>query len=109
MKKIKLMLIKTGSIIATLLMFSPLITLVKSDYLLSKYSLVEFVILLIITLCYDLYMYSQICKTHEMEEEKKRYYNFIKNSDKKLNLKLSYKEKNKYNEEYIEKLMEKYF
>lgn len=109
MKKTKLILIKTGSVIATLLMFSPLIILVKSEYLLSKYSLVEFVILLIITLCYDLYMYSQICKIHEMKEEKKHYYNFIKNSDEKLNLKLSYKEKNEHNEEYIEKLMKNFF
>lgn len=67
-------IIKFGNIIATLLMFSPIIIVTYYNDLKSSY----FWILLICSICYDIYYYSVIQFHNYMEEQKKLYENVQK-------------------------------
>lgn len=97
------LLINIGGVIAILLMISPVIVI--NFY--SSFETYEFIFLLIVTLCYDFYLYSIIDKDNRMKNEKNHYYNVMKGIHKKL--KLTDKEKIKHLEEYIEKLINNYF
>jgi Mn2+/Fe2+ NRAMP family transporter len=100
---IKNLAIKMGGIIAVIMMFSPFIILSQYD----KFKSLDFYFFLIISILYDVYMYSVIKR--ENNNVKEHYYKYIKNSDKKLNLKTNYKEKYEVLEKYIENLLEEYF
>lgn len=102
MKKV---LIKLGNVIAGLLIFGPLIVIHYSNSI----KINDFVFLLVCSILYDIYMYSNLKKNDEMRNAKKHYYEYIKNADKKLNLKVTYKEKFNKLQNYVEELLEKYF
>lgn len=102
MKKV---LIKSGSVIAALLMFSPLFVIHYSNSIKTN----DFVFLLVCSILYDIYMYSNLEKNNEMQNTKKHYYKIVKDADKKLNLNVTYKEKFNELQNYVEELLEKYF
>ena len=103
---IKKTCIKLGSLVAILLMFAPLVILVKYNYDLTNYDCLFF---FICSILYDVYYYTVIKFENNKNSIKEHYYKFVKNEDKKLKLKLSYEEKYKVLEEYVEDLLEKYF
>lgn len=69
MKKIYKYLVNIGNIIAILLMITPIVVLNFTDEI-GRY----WWIFLIISICYDIYIYSIIHKNSEMEECKKLYF-----------------------------------
>lgn len=71
--KIYKFLISIGNIVAILLMIMPIIILNFIDKI-GKY----WWLLLIFSICYDVYMYSIIHKNNEMEECKKLYFDVYK-------------------------------
>ena len=101
----KTVLIKLGNVIAILLIFGPIVVVHYSNNIKTN----DFIFLLICSILYDIYMYSNLKKNDEMQNEKKHYYNYVKDADKKLNLKITYKEKFNELQNYVEKLLEKYF
>ena len=103
---IKKIVIGSGRIIATLLMFSPIVLLVLYNYNLSNIDLIFF---LICSILYDFYFFTVIKFENNKNSVKEHYYKYIKDSDKKLNLKISDKEKIKNLENYIENLINTYF
>ena len=103
MFKIKTILINLGKISAIFLMLSPFWVLDNIEKL--NYWYLYF----IFSICYDIYIFSIIEKENSMENEKKHYYSFVKNAEKKLNLKLNPQEKIKNLQDYIERLLNNYF
>ena len=93
-----------GQVIALLLMFFTLEPIVNSE----KYSTGMCILLIVMWILYDIYIYNSIFIVQkEKEKEKEHYWKYIKNADKKLNIKLSYKEKFENLEEYIENYFNK--
>lgn len=103
---IKNICLKFGQLVATLLMVSPLIILVKYNYNLENPDCLFF---FICSILYDIYFYNIIVFENDKQSVKDHYYKSIKNADKKLNLNLSDKEKFDNLENYVEELLEKYF
>lgn len=99
----KALAIKIGSVIATLWMFSPLVIL--SQY--NELQTLDFIFFFIISIFYDVYMYSVITKSDNHVKE--HYYKFVKDADKKLNLEISYKDKYENLEKFVEDLLDRYF
>ncbi len=99
----KKLLIDLGKVIAILLMLTPLVIVSQYEYLEVECCL----ILLICSILYDIYMYSVISHSNDIQNAKEYYYNYIKDADKKLNLKLTDKEKLETLENYIEDYFEK--
>lgn len=85
-------------------MFSPITIIAYYD----RFERIDFCFLLCCTILYDVYMYSIIQKSNNFEGDKEQYYKFVKNSNKKLNAKISYEEKFKLLEEWIEGFLDKY-
>lgn len=102
MKKI---LINLGQVIAILLMISPYFFIHNFN----SFDNANFLFFLTCSILYDVYMYSVITKKEKMKEEKEKYYNYLKNIDKKMKLNLSEKDKLKFTEEYLEKIFNEYF
>ena len=67
-------IIKAGNLVATLLMFTPLIVIVYYK----SFETLNFIIFLVCSVCYDIYYYSVIQFDQYMEEQKKLYEN-VKN------------------------------
>lgn len=64
-------IIKVGNLIATLLMFTPLVVITYYK----NFGTTEFIIFLVCSICYDIYYYSVIQFDNYMEEQKKLYEN----------------------------------
>lgn len=96
--KIKEWCINIGGVIATLLMFAPLYIIVNSE----KYSTQNCLFYLVVWIFYDIYMYQIIQHRDDKKKAKEHYYKWVKDADKKLSLELSYEEKFKNLEKYIE-------
>lgn len=71
MDKIKRKLINAGSAIATLAMLSPVIIIIQYD----KFKTMDFWFWLIVSVLYDMYMYSIIKKEQYIEESKSLFFN----------------------------------
>lgn len=84
-------------------MFSPLLIIGIAEDL----NFTNFIFLFIASIMYDFYIYSIIQKEKFILEEKNHYYNFIKDSGKKLHIKISCEEKSKTLQDYIENLLKK--
>ena len=100
MKKI---LISLGKVVAILLMLSPLVVFCQ----LNNMKTAQWIFWLVTSVLYAIYMYSIISNEDDIEQEKEHYYKFVKDSDKKLALKLTYKEKYENLEKYIEDYFER--
>ena len=93
-----------GQVIALLLMFFTLEPIVNSE----KYSTGMCILLIVMWILYDIYIYNSIFIVQkEKEKEKEHYYRWVKRKDEKLGLNLSYKEKFELLEEYIENYFNK--
>ena len=103
MNKLKSLVTQFGCGIAVLLMLSPLAIIIRIEF----YSTKEIIILLIISISYDVYMFQALLTDDAIKKEKEHYYNFVKDADKKLNLKLTDKEKYEHLQNYIENFFEK--
>lgn len=66
-------IIKIGSVVSILLMISPLVILRYNEQI-GKY----WWILLVLSICYDFYIYSLIQFNEKMEESKKLYHNVVR-------------------------------
>lgn len=64
-------IIKVGNLVATLLMFTPLIIIACYK----SFETLNFIIFLVCSVCYDIYYYSIIQFDQYMEEQKKLYEN----------------------------------
>ena len=99
MKKI---LLNLGQVVAVFLMLWPL-------YIIFNYENIKFPIIeLIISISYCIYLYSVIDKQNRMEKVKKNYYEQIK-FKKKLMSEMTDKEILKFQEKYIENLINEFF
>lgn len=96
MKKV---LCKIGNVIAILLMISPIIIISLNNKLDNYWWL-----LLILSICYDFYIYSNILKSEYIEKIEKRYVKYIK-PNKILNIEISDKEHIKIYEDFIEEII----
>lgn len=96
MKKV---LCKIGNVIAILLMVSPIIIISLNNKLDNYWWL-----LLILSICYDFYIYSNILKSEYIEKIEKRYLKYIK-PNKILNVETSDKEHIKIYEDFIEEII----
>lgn len=96
MKKV---LCKIGNVIAILLMVSPIIIISLNNKLDNYWWL-----LLILSICYDFYIYSNILKSEYIEEIEKRYNKYIK-PNKVLNVDISDKEHLNIYEKFIEEII----
>lgn len=96
MKKV---LCRIGNVIAILLMISPIIIISLNNKLDNYWWL-----LLILSICYDFYIYSNILKSEYIGKIEKRYVKYIKPS-KILNIEISDKEHIKIYEDFIEEII----
>ena len=96
MKKV---LCKIGNVIAILLTISPIIIISLNNKLDNYWWL-----LLILSICYDFYIYSNILKSEYIEKIEKRYVKYIK-PNKILNIEISDKEHIKIYEDFIEEII----
>lgn len=101
MKRVCILL---GQTIAILLMFSPLIILSQHSIFSRSF---DFLLLIIVSILYDIYMYHIICNSNIIEKEKEHYYKYVKDINKKIKLKLTTEEKYKLLEEYIENFFDR--
>lgn len=99
MRKMKKILNKTGNIIAIMLMIMPIVIIVSNDKIGNYWW-----ILLVFSICYDFYMYSNILKSEYIEEIEKRYNKYIK-PNKVLNVDISDKEHLNIYEKFIEEII----
>ncbi len=74
MKFFKKIVVKIGNMVSILLMISPIIILFKKDDINENYWL----ILLILSICYDFYVYSTILFNEEMEKSKELFFKVSK-------------------------------
>ena len=95
-------IIQIGSVIAALLMLAPLYIIINSD----NFSQTHFLILLICSILYDVYMYNEIEKNNYIENAEKRYYDFIKPNNG-INNNFSIKERLENTFKFIEELFSK--
>ena len=99
MRKMKKILNKTGNIIAIMLMIMPIVIIVSNDKIGNYWW-----ILLVFSICYDFYMYSNILKSEYIEEIEKRYNKYIK-TNKVLDVDISDKEHLNIYEKFIEEII----
>lgn len=99
MRKMKKILNKTGNIIAIMLMIMPIVIIVSNDKIGNYWW-----ILLVFSICYDFYMYSNILKSEYIEEIEKRYNKYIK-PNKMLDVDISGKEHLSIYEKFIEEII----
>lgn len=99
MRKMKKILNKTGNIIAIMLMIMPIVIIVSNDKIGNYWW-----ILLVFSICYDFYMYSNILKSEYIEEIEKRYNKYIK-PNKVLDVDISDKEHLNIYEKFIEEII----
>ena len=99
MRKMKKILNKIGNIMAIMLMIMPIVIIVSNDKIGNYWW-----ILLVLSICYDFYMYSNILKSEYIEEIEKRYNKYIK-PDKVLNVDVSDKEHLNIYEKFIEEII----
>lgn len=99
MRKMKKILNRIGNIIAILLMIMPIVIIVSNDKIGNYWW-----ILLVFSICYDFYMYSNILKSEYIEEIEKRYNKYIK-PNKVLNVDISDKEHLNIYEKFIEEII----
>lgn len=99
MRKMKKILNRIGNIIAIMLMIMPIVIIVSNDKIGNYWW-----ILLVFSICYDFYMYSNILKSEYIEEIEKRYNKYIK-PDKVLNIDISDKEHLNIYEKFIEEII----
>ena len=99
MRKTKKILNKIGNIIAIMLMIMPIVIIVSNDKIGNYWW-----ILLVFSICYDFYMYSNILKSEYIEEIEKRYNKYIK-PNKVLNVDISDKEHLNIYEKFIEEII----
>ena len=95
-------LIKVGRLIATLLMFSPLVVI--CNY--SKFITRDFIFMLVCTILYDIYYYSTLKFDNYMIEQKELYEKVNKN---KVPNSKSYEEKEKWYATIGITTLDKYF
>lgn len=95
-------LFKLGNGIAILLMFWPLHVLFNFENI--KFPIIK----LVISILYCVYIYSIIIKQERMERTRKNYYELLE-FRKKLMTEITDKEIIKYQEEYIESLLNDFF
>lgn len=101
--KFKNIAMQLGSGVAVLLMFTPLIVIIRNDL----FSTGEFFLWLIGSILYDIYMFQVLLTDDVIKKEKDHYYNFVKDADKILHLNLTYKEKYERLQNYIEDFFDK--
>ena len=70
MNKFKNIVIKLGNVFAVLLMFAPIFIITSAEKLGATYT----IILLILSICYDTYIYSIIKQNEYLEETKKLFF-----------------------------------
>lgn len=99
MRKMKKILNRIGNIIAIMLMIMPIVIIVSNDKIDNYWW-----ILLVFSICYDFYMYSNILKSEYIEEIEKRYNKYIK-PNKVLNVDISDKEHLNIYEKFIEEII----
>ena len=99
MRKMKKILNRIGNIIAIILMIMPIVIIVSNDKIGNYWW-----ILLVFSICYDFYMYSNILKSEYIEEIEKRYNKYIK-PNKVLNIDISDKEHLNIYEKFIEEII----
>lgn len=99
MRKMKKILNRIGNIIAIILMIMPIVIIVTNDKIGNYWW-----ILLVFSICYDFYMYSNILKSEYIEEIEKRYNKYIK-PNKVLNVDISDKEHLNIYEKFIEEII----
>lgn len=99
MRKMKKILNRIGNIIAIMLMIMPIVIIVSNDKIGNYWW-----ILLVFSICYDFYMYSNILKSEYIEEIEKRYNKYIK-PNKVLNVDISDKEHLNIYEKFIEEII----
>lgn len=97
----KRILIKIGNIVAILLMFFPIIICVYNEKI-DKY----WWLLLVLSVCYDLYIYSIILKSEYIEKIEEKYKKHIK-PNKILDIEINDKEHIKIYEDFIEEIINK--
>ena len=93
-------LIEAGNLIAILLMFGPVIIVCHADSLKN----IDFVFLLICSILYDMYMYSNILKSEYIKKLEERYSKHIK-PNKILGVDISDKEHMKIYENFVEEIL----
>ena len=74
MKFLKKIVVKIGNMVSILLVISPIIILFKKDDINENYWL----ILLILSICYDFYVYSTILFNEKMEKSKELFFKVSK-------------------------------
>lgn len=99
MRKMKKILNRIGNIIAIMLMIMPIVIIVSNDKIGNYWW-----ILLVFSICYDFYMYSNILKSEYIEEIEKKYNKYIK-PNKVLNVDISDKEHLNIYEKFIEEII----
>lgn len=99
MRNMKKILNRIGNIIAIILMIMPIVIIVSNDKIGNYWW-----ILLVFSICYDFYMYSNILKSEYIEEIEKRYNKYIK-PNKVLNVDISDKEHLNIYEKFIEEII----
>ncbi len=98
---IKKWCVNLGSVVAVLLMLSPI-------YIIMNYQKIDgYLFYLIASIFYDVFMFSFIKKNEYIEHSKEHYFNYIKDTNKKLNLQLSDKQKNESLQNFIEDFFDK--
>ena len=98
---IKKWCVNLGNCVAASLMLSPI-------YIIMNYQKIDgYLFYLIASIFYDIFMFSFIKKNEYIEHSKEHYFNYIKNTDKKLNLQFSEKQKNESLETFIEDFFDK--
>lgn len=94
----KKMLVNLGGVVSIFLMLTPLVIIYNYEKIDEK----EFWLYFVCSILYDIYQYSIIVKEQALEKEQEHYYKFVKDADKKLNIKTDYKTKFENLEKYIE-------
>lgn len=97
----KRILIKIGNIVAILLMFFPIIICAYNEKI-DKY----WWLLLVLSVCYDIYIYSIILKSEYIEKIEEKYKKHIK-PNKILDIEINDKEHIKIYEDFIEEIINK--
>lgn len=97
----KRILIKIGNIVAILLMFFPIIIYAYNEKI-DKY----WWLLVVLSVCYDLYIYSIILKSEYIEKIEEKYKKHIK-PNKILDIEINDKEHIKIYEDFIEEIINK--
>lgn len=92
-------LIKIGNVVAILLMFSPIV-IASLNTKIDKY----WWLFLMLSICYDFYMYSNILKSEYIDNIEERYKKHIK-PNKILGMEISDKEHIKTYEKFIEEII----